>query len=362
MTIEYALPTFVILTILLTYWFLPSLMPETLPFGVRIPLERAKEPVIAHVKRDYHTGLIIIALLIGSAGWFCNTHYSAYLAGIGGLFCALILAGLNYYGAHKRLADAKARGNWYQGLKQVVMTDTSLHDHPIRPSIVWLLISLIFLMALIIIAIIRYPALPTNIPVHFGVNGLPNRWANKTVGVIMLPLFALIMTVFQTIMAYRLPNTRQQLDPANPTEDMQRQRKQRTMLGNMLLICSAIVNLSFFLIALVSYQVLPTDYSQSMTLIITLLATILPLGIVTIAMMVMYKQNRISLQPTPGNTYVARDDDRYWIIGSIYYNPDDPALMVSKRFGIGWTINFGHPQAKFLVAAFVVVIVLITII
>jgi uncharacterized membrane protein len=29
----------------------------------------------------------------------------------------------------------------------------------------------------------------------------------------------------------------------------------------------------------------------------------------------------------------------------IYYNPDDPALMVEKRFGIGWTLNFAHRGA-----------------
>jgi len=31
--------------------------------------------------------------------------------------------------------------------------------------------------------------------------------------------------------------------------------------------------------------------------------------------------------------------------GWIYQNPDDPALFVPKRVGIGWTINFGHPWA-----------------
>jgi uncharacterized membrane protein len=43
---------------------------------------------------------------------------------------------------------------------------------------------------------------------------------------------------------------------------------------------------------------------------------------------------------------VFRDDDRYWSAGFFYNNPDDPALFVPKRFGLGWTLNFGHPQAK----------------
>jgi uncharacterized membrane protein len=43
---------------------------------------------------------------------------------------------------------------------------------------------------------------------------------------------------------------------------------------------------------------------------------------------------------------VFRDDNRYCYGGFLYNNPDDPDLFVPKRFGLGWTINFGHPQAK----------------
>ncbi len=56
---------------------------------------------------------------------------------------------------------------------------------------------------------------------------------------------------------------------------------------------------------------------------------------------------------------VFRDDDRYWYGGFFYSNPDDPALFVEKRYGIGWTLNFGHPQAKLvLIGSLVAVLVL----
>lgn len=41
-----------------------------------------------------------------------------------------------------------------------------------------------------------------------------------------------------------------------------------------------------------------------------------------------------------------RDDDRYWIGGIFYNNPDDPAVFVPKRYGLGWTVNMGHPQGR----------------
>ncbi|MDR1014860.1 MAG: DUF5808 domain-containing protein [Coriobacteriales bacterium] len=47
------------------------------------------------------------------------------------------------------------------------------------------------------------------------------------------------------------------------------------------------------------------------------------------------------------------DDDRYWKLGQFYVNPVDPALFVEKRFGIGYTCNFGRPAAWVLIGAFV---------
>jgi uncharacterized membrane protein len=35
--------------------------------------------------------------------------------------------------------------------------------------------------------------------------------------------------------------------------------------------------------------------------------------------------------------------DRCWKGGIFYVNPEDPSLFVSKRLGIGYTLNFGNP-------------------
>jgi uncharacterized membrane protein len=43
-----------------------------------------------------------------------------------------------------------------------------------------------------------------------------------------------------------------------------------------------------------------------------------------------------------------------------YYNPDDPALVVEKRFGIGWTLNFGNRWCWVLVPALALVPFIIT--
>jgi len=60
---------------------------------------------------------------------------------------------------------------------------------------------------------------------------------------------------------------------------------------------------------------------------------------------------------TPGGrrpaTETDRDDDRFWKAGLIYVNRDDPAVLVARRFGIGWTFNFGNRTAWLVLAAIV---------
>ena len=56
------------------------------------------------------------------------------------------------------------------------------------------------------------------------------------------------------------------------------------------------------------------------------------------------KANMPADRPLTGDVF--RDDDRYWFGGIFYNNPDDPAVFVPKRLGLGWTVNFGNPRGK----------------
>src|ERR1019366_4115692 len=51
---------------------------------------------------------------------------------------------------------------------------------------------------------------------------------------------------------------------------------------------------------------------------------------------------RISRQPNSGSDGTP---DECWKLGLVYFNPADPALLVEKRFGVGYTLNLGNPTA-----------------
>ena len=45
-------------------------------------------------------------------------------------------------------------------------------------------------------------------------------------------------------------------------------------------------------------------------------------------------------------------DNVHWVWGLFYVDRDDPSIMVEKRFGIGYTFNYGNRRAVLLVATY----------
>ena len=54
------------------------------------------------------------------------------------------------------------------------------------------------------------------------------------------------------------------------------------------------------------------------------------------------------------------EDDRHWLAGTIYFNRDDPRLLVTKRLGLGFgrTLNLARPISWVIVAVPLVIVVL----
>jgi len=50
-----------------------------------------------------------------------------------------------------------------------------------------------------------------------------------------------------------------------------------------------------------------------------------------------------------------RTPDQCWKAGVIYINRDDPAVLVEKRFGVGYTLNLGHPVSWVLLGSLVLI-------
>ena len=69
------------------------------------------------------------------------------------------------------------------------------------------------------------------------------------------------------------------------------------------------------------------------------------LGIMTGGFFFLRRQKLIEKR-YKNETSVEIDDDDNWILGQIYYNPEDKRLNIDKRVGVGTTVNMAHPVGK----------------
>ena len=52
-----------------------------------------------------------------------------------------------------------------------------------------------------------------------------------------------------------------------------------------------------------------------------------------------------------------RPPEDHWK-GVFYSNPEDPALLVPKRYGVGYTLNFGNPWSWIVLAVMLLMVAL----
>src|SRR6266542_871801 len=169
---------FPILLIGLIAWMLPALVPRSVPFAVRIPGARAKEPVIAQQRRRYRYGIAAISLVVAAVVLATGNRPP-----LGGLGVAAELAGAFalFQVARRRIMAAKHREHWFAGLRQVVVADTSLRTDPEPYPWRWAVPSIALTVATVVIGILRYPHLPARLAVHFDAAGQADRYAPGSV-------------------------------------------------------------------------------------------------------------------------------------------------------------------------------------
>ena len=120
------------------------------------------------------------------------------------------------------------------------------------------------------------------------------------------------------------------------------------------LTLAALVNLSLLLVSLQIWQIYqPTGMTALLPMVPDLVGVLVVVGI---ALRMGQSGSRLPDTTAYGpdrDVRVHRDDDRFWKGGMIYANHDGPALMVAKRFGVGWTVNFGNSRALLLMGGIV---------
>lgn len=229
--------------------------------------------------------------------------------------------------------------------------DTELRTDPPRFPWLWLTPALIITVATAVIGMISYPSMPEILAVHYGANGAPNRLATKSVGTAFSLVFVQIgvTTLLGGIAAAIIRSSRPDIDPAHPVGSARWHRRYMSLGAKALLGLVAMIDLGMLGSSLLMWTGTVTSWAP-MVVVLPILAA------VVVAVVVLARNNRARDEGEEDTGLTHRDDDKYWRGGLLYINRDDPALLVPRRFGLGWALNFGNPRAAMLLAGVVALI------
>src|ERR1017187_8550143 len=126
----------------------PAASRPTVQFGVRVPRERAGAPVIRRERRAYYwrTAAIGVCCTVAAATVTVQGYGSWWLPRI--ILLPELAADLGcFWVARRKIAAVKNADEWFAGLRQTIVSDTSWRTDPPRFPVRWLIPALAVMAA-----------------------------------------------------------------------------------------------------------------------------------------------------------------------------------------------------------------------
>ncbi|MCL6452877.1 MAG: DUF1648 domain-containing protein [Alicyclobacillus sp.] len=343
-----------------SFALVPELSEQTVQFGVRVPPAFVDAPSVRSAQRAYRVRwCVIFACILAACGAVLVLGWWANPGALFGLMAASLLLHFgNFYGARRKLLRAKSDENWYAGYTQSLVADTAFRRAVRAPSLLWALPALVVTLAACAIGARAYASLPAQVAVHFGLNGQPDRWAAKSLWSVFGPfLIVLALTVGLGALHLNVHRLPVRLDASRPAASQARAAALQRATLQSVWVLLAFVALGQLFALLPVWGVAALGVS---TAVAVSLSTIAFGVLITLVLLVRAAQTARRVDDSArASVRVQRDDDSFWVGGVFYWNRHDPAPIVPKRFGVGWTVNFAHPVAWLMLLCIVAVPVVI---
>lgn len=328
-------PFMLALAALLTwaFWMLPQWTRPGIYFGVTVSPDFRKTPEAQRLLKTYRLEVMIhvavaFAMILASAVpdyWL--------LAIIGPIWLAFgpLMA---FVEAHKRVQR--------HGVPPATVREAVLEPRSRRPPGGWIVQAGPFaiLLAAAVFLRLHWGEIPARFPVHWGADGQPNGWSSRTpMGVYAPLLLGALISACIWLTGNTLLRSGRIAHPARPVPLV---HDFAHRVGLFLLLIEYFLAVVFSCVGLL-------PLTGTMPLVI---ATILMLPAVFILVVWLNKGRRHTESSSEINSVAVGDGtpDECWKFGVLYFNPDDAALWVEKRAGIGYTMNFAHVSAWIIMA------------
>jgi len=193
----------------------------------------------------------------------------------------------------------------------------------------------------------RAPMLGFFLPVHFDHEGVPDRWLRTSLAIVLVPVWIqlTLALVFGSIAGLLLYRTRPLRRDVVEDEAARQDRERMLATAEAISLLSAIWITFQGLAAIRILRAWQRWWGD--------LGQIYGQGLVVAIVLSVLVGIRASVNMRHAHPAVRPFNDANWRFRGLYFNPDDPALFVPLRSGIGWTLNFGRPRAIVFLLVFV---------
>ncbi|SDW69618.1 DUF5808 domain-containing protein [Paenibacillus sp. CF384] len=210
------------------------------------------------------------------------------------------------------------------------------HKQAVAPG--WYLLQVALIAVSAISAVLLWDQIPNKLAVHYNITFQPDRYAAKGFGpVFMFNIVQLFLLAIMMGADYVVKHATQHARP-----EMTNEKSWQFRYANSVFL----YGLSLLLVLYFSYVQATTLYGWPRVLLLIGTIALFVLIIGGLAFLIIYIRRLRLTQHLDGDL----GEEGRWMAGGIYYNPQDPSIFVPKKYGIGWTLNFGRPTSWLVIA------------
>ncbi len=359
-TSSFLLPSLVmilmIVLLVVLYYVIPRLTRPDIYFAVTVLPDFRDSAEGRAILGRYRVELVIygiIAIAVALGGLWIP-HPSSDTLIVIGLILQPVGGFIAYYRARQRVLP--------HAVRPATIREAALVPHKVRLPGGWALqVGPFALLAAVAIWLrLHWSELPDRFPVHWGIDGQPDSWATRSFTGVFFPLltgaFFCALLGFLAYAILRWSRVIQMGGAAGEGEQHFRRMVVSILVGTEYFL--ALVFAWTGMLALSSARTGPPG-------LVPILILSLGFTVVVTGLLIRAGQGGSRLAGAAASGTVVpvgdRTADQYWKLGIFYVNRDDPALFVEKRFGLGYSLNFGHPGAWLGVGILAAIVVLIAV-
>lgn len=208
--------------------------------------------------------------------------------------------------------------------------------------------------------LMHWQDIPARFILHWGTHGQPDRWAERSFGTVFFPvLMGLGILLPLSLILYGIAHWLRPIY-AGGFEGQHESRFRRT--ASVLLLA-----LEYWVAIVFSWlgvrPLLPHLFQRPPVALAMLPGLIAVVGTAVLMWLGQGGSRPTAAQrseselPSPVGD---RTQDRFWKLGIFYFNREDPSVLVERRFGIGYTVNFAHPVGWLIILLPVLAVIAVT--